>query len=587
MKRPLPQTIHRILGSNNILIVVADGYNISPGNQPGNYLADMALALATKLSSYAVINTKYKREIMDLSDVSAIRSRPKVRDSFLMPIKKFKDEISGNGLLPLILFFQSLPSIDQCEEMLLFGYGQGDRASAEAPHRPTISPSLLSKIRVAIEDQHLPTAIAAVDSPYCGREPYHLNQLFRHKHLLEDWHDPEVRSVLISVRPDLVKQQQTAESIGLMLAPAFAQFSLAMSLVRNVDITNIDISNPDDLQYIFRLQGDKRYADLLRESYIDELAVSINRNGLLHPLVLLKKDDGRYKILCGFRRFQALKQLNRPTVEAKVYQETDFSPEDFFNISLAENTKRRNLNPIEIGNFLESASTTLGLNNAELAEQFGGTLGIGKPGQKVSHTTIHKYRKVNQIRLRGESPEIISDVINEKLQFTIASEILAPIKNSVDRDILYLQIIKPFAPTRPQLAQILTLLDHLAPHMNQAIALKTVQQALAKAAKSQQPAATLLKLLRQRTDPQQVAKHAVFESRINRIRKHYFGEGAGKKDFNIVPLSPSNQDEVVVNFRIKKGETHDILKRLCCALEQNDLFTEPTNEKHMNLRDEK
>lgn len=585
MKRPLPQTIHRILGSNNILIVVADGYNISPADQPGNYLADMAFALATKLSSYAVINTKYKREIMDLSDVSAIRSRPKVRDSFLLPIKKFKDEISGNGLLPLILFFQSRPSIDQCEEMLLFGYGQGNRASAEAPHRPTIAPSLLSKIRVAIEDQHLPTAIAAVDSPYCGREPYHLNQLFRHKHSLEDWHDPEVRSVLISVRPDLVQQQQPAESIGLMLASAFAQFSLAMSLVRNIDITNIDISNSDDLQYIFRLQGDKRYTDLLRESYIDELAVSINRNGLLHPLVLLKKDDGRYKILCGFRRFQALKQLNRPTLEAKVYQETDFSPEDFFNISLAENTKRRNLNPIEIGNFLESASTALGLNNTELAEQFGGTLGIGKPGQKVSHTTIHKYRKVNQIRLRGESPEIISDVINEKLQFTIASEILAPIKNSMDRDLLYLQIIKPFTPTRPQLAQILALLDHLAPQLNQAIALNTVQQAMAKAAKSQQPAATLLKLLRQKTDTQQAAKHTVFATRINRIRKHYFGAGAGKKDFNIVPLSPSNQDEVIVNFRIKKGETHDILKRLCCALEQNDLFTEPTNEQHTQLGD--
>jgi ParB family chromosome partitioning protein len=381
--------------------------------------------------------------------------------------------------------------------------------------------------------------------------------------------------VLISVRDDLVNQQQTAESIALMLAPALAQFSLAMSLVRNIDINNIDTASSDDLQYIFRLQGDKRYADLLRESYIEELAGSIERNGLLHPLVLLKKNDGRYKILCGFRRYQALKRLNRPLVEAKVYQETDFSAEDFFNISLAENTKRRNLNPIEIGNFLESASVSLGLNNAALAEQFGGTLGIGKPGQKVSHSTIHKYRKVNQIRLRGESPEIISDVINEKLQFSIASEILAPIKKGEDRDSFYLQLVKPLTPTRPQLTKMLALLENMAPTLNEAIALKSVQQALAKANKSAQPAATLLKLLSKRSEDQQGSRQAGFESKVDMIRKNYFGEQASKRDFNIVPSSSSSKDELIINVRIQKGKTQDILQRLLAALEQNDLFAEP------------
>lgn len=574
MNRPLPQTIHRILGSNNILIVVPDGYNTASGDQSGKYLADMALILAAKLSSYAVVNTKYKREIMDLCDVVAIQARPKVRDSFLLPIKKFKDEIGANGLLPLLLLFQCPPATKQDEEVLLFGYGQGERASVETPHRSTIAPSLLSKIRVAIEDQHLRTALAPVDSPYCGRETSHLNQLFRQKQLLPEWYDPTVRSVLITVPPDLVTQRQTAESFAQMLAPALAPFSLAMSLVRNIDINNIDVTNPDDLQYIFRLQGDERYADLLRESYIEELAGSIARNGLLHPLVLLKKNDGRYKILCGFRRFQALKRIDCPTVEAKVYQETDFSSEDFFNISLAENTKRRNLNPIEIGNFLESAANSLGLNNAELAEQFGGTLGIGKPGQKVSHSTIHKYRKVNQIRLRGESPEIISDVINEKLQFSVAAEMLAPIKNSTDRDSLYQQIIKPLAPTRPQLSQLLSHLGRMAPQLNEAIRQEKVQKALAKASKSPQPAATLIKLLQRTTEDQQTTKHTAFESRIDSIRRRYFGARANKKDFNIVLPTSSNRDELIINFRMKKGETLDILHRLCRALEQNDLFTE-------------
>lgn len=574
MKQSLSQTIHRKLGSNNILVVVADGYNALTPEQPGHYLADMALTLAEQLASYAVVNTKYKREIMDLADIGAIESRPKVREAFLLPIKKFKDEIKSNGLLPLLLVFQCLPTSDAGEEMLLFGYGQGERASVDAPHRPTIAPSLLSKIRVAIEDHHLRTALAPVSSPYCGSQTQHLNQLFRQKQYFEDWFDPEVRSLLISVRSDLVSQRETAFSIGKMLATVLAPFAEAMSLVRNIDIGNIDATSSEDLQYIFRLTGDQRYTDLLRESYIEELAGSIDRNGLLHPLVLLKKDDGRYKILCGFRRFQALKRLNRAMVEAKVYQETDFSPEDFFNISLAENTKRRNLNPIEIGNFLESASASLGLSNAELAERFGPTLGIGKPGQKVSHSTIHKYRKVNQIRLRGESAEIISDVINEKLQFSVASEVLAPIKDCVDRDALYLQIIKPLAPTRPQLTQLLAEFWQLAPRLSEALSLESVQLALARAVKSSQPTATLLKLLRKRTPSEEGANPVAFARSLDDVRKRFFGERASKKDFNIVPSSPRATDEVIVHFRIRKGETRDTLKRLCNALEENDPFPE-------------
>jgi ParB family chromosome partitioning protein len=576
MRPALPQTIHKILGGNNLLVVVADGYSSSQDDQQGHHLTSLALTLAVKLGCYAVINNKYKKELMDLSDIRAVKSRPKVMDSFLGQIKKFKDEITSNGLLPLVLIFQTLPNTEKFEEMLFFGYGQGERGSQDAPHHPTIAPSFLSKIRVAIEDQHLRTALAPVNSPYGGRESYSINQLFRQKQHLDGFYDPEVRSLLISVRADLVHQQETAESIALMLASALDQFSLAMSLVRNIDINNIDATSTEDRQFIFRLQGDNRYTDLLRDSYIEELAGSIERNGLLHPLVLLKKNDGRYKILCGFRRFQALKRINRQLVEAKVYDESDFSPEDFFNISLAENTKRRNLNPIEIGNFLESASVALNLNNAELAEQFGGTLGIGKPGQKVSHSTIHKYRKVNQIRLRGESPEIISDVINEKLQFSVASEMLAPIKSSKDRDALYLQIIQPFAPTRPQLTKILAHLDQLSPSLHEAISSKKVQQAIAKAAKSTQPAATLLKQLSYKSDTLQSARHASFKNRVETLRRAYFGELADTRDFNITYATPASQDELIIHFRIKKDETRSTLQKLLNALEHTDLFSNPS-----------
>jgi ParB family chromosome partitioning protein len=570
----MQQTIHRILGANNILLIVPQGYNSASPEQEGNFLGDLALALSERLQCYAVVNTKYKKEIMDLADLRAIHHRPKVVEAFLHPINRFKLEIIDNSLIPLVLILQALPPDVQSDSMLVFGYGQGERGANDAPHSPTLPVSQLAKIRLSCEDNHLTTDIAHTDSPFCGREPYHLNQLFRSK-LYPEYFAAEACSLILFVRHDLISKRQTALSIAEMLTKALAPFANAMPLVRLVDINNIDTDSAEDFQYIFRLQGDSRNVDLLREAYIEELAHSIDRNGLLHPLVLLKKKDGRYKILCGYRRYRALSRLNKPQVEAKIYQESDFSTEEFFTISLAENTKRRNLNPIEIGNFLESASTALGLNNAELAEQFGGTLGIGKPGQKVSHTTIHKYRKVNQMRIRGESPEIISDVINDNLQFSIASEVLAPIKNNKDRDSLYVHVIKPLNPTRPQISQIIKLLDGFAPDLHQAITSDKVQSILARARTSNQPAQYFLKSITSKVEHQNEEHRKHFDHKIRQLRKNVFGAQARKRDFNITLASPNNPDELIVQFKLKKGQTDHTLELLRKVLSEESLFIDP------------
>lgn len=572
MPETLPPSIYTRLGNSNILLIVPDGHSANQEHSQ-NHLAELALTVAEKLHGYAVVNTKYKKEIMDLADLRAVRVRPKVVQTFLEPIARFQREISGNGLIPLVLILQPLSMTEPEAPMFLLGYGQGKRGAVEAPHRPTMPASLLSKIRISCEDHHLTTELAPTPSPYCAGDEHHINQLFRQKQH-SDYFNPEVCSLVLHIRHDLLSQRATAHSIAELLAISLAPFTTSMSLVRNIDMNNIDISTAEDLQYIFRLQGDSRYGELLRESYIEELAHSIDRNGLLHPLVLLKKNNGHYKILCGYRRFQALKRLNRPQVEAKVYQESDFATEDFFNISLAENTKRRNLNPIEIGNFLESASAALGLNNAELAEQFGSTLGIGKPGQKVSHTTVHKYRKVNQIRIRGESPEIISDVVNERLQFSIASEILAPIKNCKDRDALYTQIIQPLSPTRPQIHQIISLLLGISPQLGEAVVSERVTTALEKARATSQPASTFLKVFSAKTKTPPKAFQEGFDQKISTLRRTFFGARASKRDFNITPASTGEHEEVIVQFRMRKGQILSTLERLNQAISQGDLFPE-------------
>lgn len=434
-----------------------------------------------------------------------------------------------------------------------------------------------------MEDQQLSTAIAPTDSDYCGREPWHLNQLFRQKNYLDGFFDPRVRSLLLTIAPQLLSSTEATTATASALASALAQFSQQMALVRQIRLANIDATGEDDLQYIFRIPNDTRYNEISRESYIEELAVSIQRNGLLHPLVLLQKDDGRYKILCGFRRFQALSRLSQEWVEAKIFQEEQFSSEDFFNISLAENTRRRNLNPVEIGNFLDSASERLQLNNTMLAEQFGATLGIGSPGSKVSHSTIHKYRKVNQIRTRGESPEIINDIINDKLQFSTAAEVLAPIKDPLDRDSLYLEIIKPLGPTRPQLKKIIKLLAQRSTSLHATITSEEVRPLISQAMEARQRAATFIRLYENSLEPPAGKERQQQQQRLAQklvpLRRRYFGDQACQKDFNLVAepraasVPPDHPDRYELRLRINKDNYQDILRKLETLLSKEDLLS--------------
>jgi ParB family chromosome partitioning protein len=558
--------IHTLLGRNNVLVILphAQRENATQDISP---LAILGRTLSENLHCYTVINSKYKPTIMDMNDVRAMRKRKKIANDFLGRIKEFKEEISENDLLPLILILQTGEAAAHQQADIIFGYGQGERSRDDRPHRPTIAPSFLSKIRIAAEDQGISTALADTASDVCGRESYSLNQLFRQKDYMDGFYDPTVRSITLTIAADRLTGSRKAAQTAIQLAEVFSDFAEPMPLVRRIAMNAIDTSRPQDLRFIFRVYGDNQYNDMIREAYIDELAGSIERNGLLHPLVLLQKMDGRYKILCGFRRFQALHRLGRQWVEAKTYNEKDFTTEDFFNISLAENTKRRNLNPVEIGNFLESASRELNLNNARLADRFGESLGMGLPGKKVSQSTIHKYRKLYQIRERGESAEMISDVINDKLQFTIAAEVLAPIKEPADRDSLYLEIIKPLAPTRPQLLQITKLLSTFHPQTGKAIATLPVKSALEKAVKSKQKASTFLRILKQSKKNQPLEKEKAFTETVDALRKDIFGNKATRQDFDISRTGKNQKKAVTLHIRLKRQSIDQTITSLKTLLD--------------------
>ena len=76
---------------------------------------------------------------------------------------------------------------------------------------------------------------------------------------------------------------------------------------------------------------------------IEELAQSINKNGLIQPLIVTKKDNENYTLVAGERRWRASQIANLKTLPALLLP----SDLDKDEISLIENIQRENLKVTE------------------------------------------------------------------------------------------------------------------------------------------------------------------------------------------------------------------------------------------------
>jgi ParB/RepB/Spo0J family partition protein len=102
---------------------------------------------------------------------------------------------------------------------------------------------------------------------------------------------------------------------------------------------------------------------------IEELADSIRKKGLLNPLTVRKTPEG-YELVCGWRRYNALKMLG--IEEALCIVHEDLDDKDAFEVALVENVQRKELSPMEEARAFKKYVEEYGWGSVvELAEKIG------------------------------------------------------------------------------------------------------------------------------------------------------------------------------------------------------------------------
>ncbi|MFH2063390.1 MAG: ParB/RepB/Spo0J family partition protein [bacterium] len=136
------------------------------------------------------------------------------------------------------------------------------------------------------------------------------------------------------------------------------------STVSEISLDKIEV-NPDQPRTVFGHQG------------MEDLTSSVKEHGIIQPLALSPRADGKYEVIAGERRFRAAQMAGLTSVPA-VIRKVD--SRDKLVLALIENIQREDLNPIEEARAYRRLMNEFGLTQEAVAGQ------VGKARSTVANT---------------------------------------------------------------------------------------------------------------------------------------------------------------------------------------------------------
>ncbi|HEY6991324.1 MAG TPA: ParB/RepB/Spo0J family partition protein [Bryobacteraceae bacterium] len=196
--------------------------------------------------------------------------------------------------------------------------------------------------------------------------------------------------------------------------------------------------------------GEEQPRDVFDFEKMQELAQSIQANGILQPIVVYRDpaSKGRYRIIAGERRWRAAGMAGLKEIPALV---RTVEREKLLELSLIENIQREDLNPIEVANAFERLQSDHGLRHEQIAERTG-----------KDRSTITNFLRLLKLGPRAQTElkmgnlsvghaRALLNIANEKQQAELCDEII--IKKLSVRDVEALVKRLTQQPRQPEAAE--------------------------------------------------------------------------------------------------------------------------------------
>ncbi len=173
-----------------------------------------------------------------------------------------------------------------------------------------------------------------------------------------------------------------------------------------------------------------------------ELAESIEKHGLIQPIVVRPTSSGAYQIVAGERRWRACRMAGLSEVPVIIKELDD---QKYYEIALIENLQREDLNAVEEAQGYRTLIDTYGLTQEQVAES------VGKSRSAVT----------NALRLLNLNEDALDALKNGKISAGHARAILAAETQELASEMLKSALsgasvreLEAMAKTKPQATKI-------------------------------------------------------------------------------------------------------------------------------------
>jgi ParB family chromosome partitioning protein len=158
------------------------------------------------------------------------------------------------------------------------------------------------------------------------------------------------------------------------------------------------------------------------EPELAELEASIKANGLLQPIVIRSRGNGKWELVAGERRLRAVSRLGWTEIPAVV---RDFDDRAMLTLALVENLQRADLNPLEEAEGYQRLIDEFGLTQQQVADA------VGKDRTSITNLIriLTLQPAVRQLLERGHisagHARALLPIKDERRQLEVANEIVA------------------------------------------------------------------------------------------------------------------------------------------------------------------
>ena len=154
---------------------------------------------------------------------------------------------------------------------------------------------------------------------------------------------------------------------------------------------------------------------------LDALTSSISEIGVILPIIVTKKESGRYMIIAGERRWRAAKAAGLKKIPAII---KDYEDKEAAEVALIENLQREDLNPIEEAKGYKSLIDGFSMTQEEISKRVGKSRSAITNSLRILNLPdeIIKYVISGEIS-QGHGRALLS-INDDKLKLEIANRII-------------------------------------------------------------------------------------------------------------------------------------------------------------------